>query len=177
MKPVVVAFFAGILFAMGLCVSGMTNPAKIIAFLDLAGPWDPSLAFVMAGAVGVHAIAARLALRGSRPVWSDRYFLPTRREVDLPLIAGAAIFGLGWGTAGYCPGPAIVSLVAPSPGLVTFVLAMAVGTLVLPVYRGAVRGAARATQSSEPSVRVDQSSAYCGSSAIRIRSSTRGKSP
>jgi uncharacterized membrane protein YedE/YeeE len=139
MKAIGAAFFAGILFAIGLCVSGMTNPAKIIAFLDFAGAWDPSLAFVMAGAVGVHAVASRMALRAPRPVWSSRYFLPTRRDVDLPLIAGAAIFGLGWGIAGYCPGPAVVSLVAPSPGLVTFVLAMAVGTLALPLSRAAIR--------------------------------------
>jgi uncharacterized membrane protein YedE/YeeE len=139
MKPVVVAFFAGILFAIGLGVSGMTDPEKVLGFLDVGGSWDPSLAFVMAGAVGVHAIAARLALRASRPVWSDRYFLPTRRAIDLPLIAGAAIFGLGWGIAGYCPGPAIVNLVAPSPGLATFVLSMALGTLALPLSRAGQR--------------------------------------
>jgi uncharacterized membrane protein YedE/YeeE len=139
MKAIAAAFFAGVLFAAGLCISGMTNPAKIIAFLDFAGPWDPSLAFVMAGAVGVYAIVARAALRARRPVWSTRYFLPTARAIDFRLIAGAAIFGLGWGIAGYCPGPAIVNLAAPSRGLVTFVLAMATGTLAPPFARAAKR--------------------------------------
>ena len=93
----------------------------------------------MAGAVGVHAVATRVALPASRPVWASRYWLPIRREIDPRLIAGAAVFGAAWGIAGYCPGPAIVSLVAPSTGLVTFVLAMAAGTLAVPLSRAALR--------------------------------------
>jgi uncharacterized membrane protein YedE/YeeE len=139
MKAVAVAFFSGVLFAIGLCVSGMTNPAKVIAFLDLAGAWDPSLAFVMAGALAVYAVIARLSLRAPRPLWSSRYFLPTARAIDRRLIAGAAVFGLGWGIAGYCPGPAIVNLAAPSPAGVTFVIAMAVGAIASPLARAVHR--------------------------------------
>lgn len=148
MRETVVALLAGVVFAVGLGISGMTNPEKILGFLDVAGRWDPSLAFVMLGAIAVHAGAARWALRARRPLGSPRFFFSTRQEIDLPLIAGAGLFGLGWGIAGYCPGPAIVDLAAPSPSLVTFVLAMLAGTVV---YRRTRLGARRSLSPGSPS--------------------------
>jgi uncharacterized protein len=130
MRELIVALLAGIVFAIGLGISGMTDPEKVLGFLDVAGAWDPSLAFVMIGAIAVHAGAARWALRAPRPLWSSRFFPTARRDLDLRLVVGAALFGVGWGTAGYCPGPAIVDLAAPSPSLMTFVLAMIAGTLL-----------------------------------------------
>jgi uncharacterized membrane protein YedE/YeeE len=129
MKQLALAFAAGIVFAVGLGVSGMTNPEKIIGFLDVAGHWDPSLALVMVGAVVVHVGVAQWALRAPRPLWSNTFALSLRRDIDPSLITGAALFGLGWGGAGYCPGPALVDLAVPSPSRVIFVAAMIAGTL------------------------------------------------
>ena len=122
-----VAFLSGLLFALGLGVGGMTKPAKVLAFLDVAGNWDPSLALVMAGAIAVYAPASRWALRRSAPLCAARFQVPTRRDLDAPLIVGAALFGAGWGLAGYCPGPALVSLASGASGVVLFVAAMLAG--------------------------------------------------
>jgi hypothetical protein len=108
----------------------MTRPSKVLGFLDVAGPWDPSLAFVMIGAVGVHFFFVRRARRAGSPRFGGRFSWPVRAAVDARLIAGAAIFGVGWGLVGYCPGPALVSLVTLAPGAVVFVAAMAVGAIV-----------------------------------------------
>ncbi len=126
-----VAALAGLLFGAGLLVSGMTQPARVVAFLDVTRAWDPSLAFVMGGAVLVNALTFwRLGRRRTAP-WLDRSFhLPTRRDVDLPLIAGAAIFGIGWGLGGFCPGPGLVAAAAGSSAGVAFVAAMLAGMLV-----------------------------------------------
>lgn len=124
------AFAAGLLFGLGLIVSGMANPAKVLAFLDVTGRWDPSLAFVMAGAVAVSAVGYRVVRRRGRPVLATRLDLPTRRNIDLRLIAGAAVFGLGWGLVGLCPGPALILLTVLPAQATTFVAAMAVGMLV-----------------------------------------------
>ncbi|CAO4147894.1 hypothetical protein LPLAFNJD_LOCUS2560 [Methylorubrum aminovorans] len=124
------AFAAGLLFGLGLIVSGMADPAKVLAFLDVTGRWDPSLAFVMAGAVAVSAVGYRVARRRGRPVLASRFDLPTRRNIDLRLIAGAAVFGLGWGLVGLCPGPALTLLTVLPAQAATFVAAMAVGMLV-----------------------------------------------
>jgi uncharacterized membrane protein YedE/YeeE len=126
-KQAAVAFAAGIVFAFGLGISGMTDPAKIIAFLDVTGAWDPSLAFVMAGAVGVHAVAAWIARRRARPILADRFDLPIARGIDARLVGGAALFGLGWGAAGYCPGPAIVVAVGLGAAPLAFFAAMVAG--------------------------------------------------
>lgn len=120
------ALLAGVIFAAGLILSGMTQPAKVIGFLDIGGRWDPSLAFVMGGAVLVHAVAYRLILRRRAPLFEARFHVPSRRDLDLRLIAGAVLFGIGWGLAGYCPGPALVSLTAGWPALL-FVAAMVAG--------------------------------------------------
>jgi uncharacterized protein len=124
---IVAAFAAGILFALGLGVGGMTQPARVLAFLDVAGSWDPSLAFVMAGAVGVYAAVFRLINRRSRPLLAPVFSIPTRRDVDPRLVCGAALFGIGWGLAGYCPGPGIVSLVTGRAEVVVFLTAMMAG--------------------------------------------------
>jgi uncharacterized membrane protein YedE/YeeE len=117
----------GLLFGAGLVVSGMINPAKVLNFLDLAGSFDPSLAFVMAGAVAVTVLGYRVVLARERPVLASSFHLPARQTVDARLIAGAANFGVGWGLSGLCPGPAISSLGLGAPGVLVFVPAMLAG--------------------------------------------------
>lgn len=121
------AFLAGLLFAAGLGVGGMTQPAKVVGFLDIAGNWDPSLALVMLGAIVVHATAVRGILRRRAPLFGARFALPTRRDVDARLVAGAALFGAGWGLVGYCPGPAVTALGGGVPVAAVFVPAMVAG--------------------------------------------------
>lgn len=121
--PLLISLLAGLLFAAGLGISGMTVPAKIITFLDVRGAWDPSLAFVMAGALLVHLPFVHW-LRRRRP---DLEPVPARRPVDAPLLVGAAIFGVGWGLSGLCPGPAFVSLARGGAGIFAFVAALFVG--------------------------------------------------
>ncbi|SFU51170.1 MULTISPECIES: DUF6691 family protein [unclassified Methylobacterium] len=130
MAKTVSALAVGLLFGLGLLVSGMADPAKVRAFLDVTGRWDPSLALVMAGAVAVSAAGYRLALRRGRPVLAPRFDVPTRRDLDARLIAGAAIFGLGWGLAGLCPGPALTILTVAPMEAVTFGAAMVAGMLL-----------------------------------------------
>jgi len=103
-------FFAGFLFGAGLTVSQMVNPSKVIAFLDITGEWDPSLAFVMGGALLVTFIGYRFILRSTTPLFENSFRLPTRKDIDAPLLYGSALFGIGWGVAGLCPGPALASL-------------------------------------------------------------------
>lgn len=117
----------GLLFGLGLIVSGMSNPAKVLNFLDLFGTFDPSLAFVMGGAVVVAFIGFRLVLRRERPLMAPRFQLPTRTDIDARLIVGPALFGLGWGLGGFCPGPAFTALGLAAPGTLAFVPAMLVG--------------------------------------------------
>ena len=122
-----VALSAGVLFGMGLMLGGMTDPAKVIGFLDLAGHWDPSLAFVMGGALCVTFPTFQLLLRRGRPLLEERFFLPTRSDLDARLVGGAVLFGVGWGIAGLCPGPAVANLAFGSPEVVAFVAAMIAG--------------------------------------------------
>ncbi|MBX3567965.1 MAG: YeeE/YedE family protein [Rhizobiaceae bacterium] len=117
----------GLLFGAGLIVAGMADPAKVLNFLDLAGTWDPSLAFVMGGAVLVAFLGYRLVLRRRAPVAAPRFQLPERRDIDSRVVAGPALFGLGWGLAGYCPGPALTALGLGATGTLTFVPAMIAG--------------------------------------------------
>lgn len=126
----VVAFVVGVVFALGLGIGGMTEPARVLAFLDAAGAWDPSLAFVMAGAVAVYGAAFPLVMRRGRPVLGAAFGVPTRRDLDPRLVGGAAIFGLGWGLGGLCPGPALVALASGAPRAVLFVAAMLAGMAV-----------------------------------------------
>ena len=120
----VVAFVAGVTFAIGLGISGMTQPAKVIAFLDVTGAWDPSLAFVMLGAIGVHLVFARRVKAGAAPRFAPAFALPLTTGIDRRLLLGASLFGIGWGIAGFCPGPAIVSVVTLAPTALAFVAAM-----------------------------------------------------
>ncbi len=112
------AALAGLAFGLGLVVSGMTRPSKVLAFLDVFGDWDPTLLFVMAGAVGVYALGYRL--RREKPLAADGYAVPSGGRVDARLLLGAAVFGVGWGLSGYCPGPAVVSLGSGSIGVIVF---------------------------------------------------------
>jgi uncharacterized membrane protein YedE/YeeE len=127
MKHDVVPFAAGLLFAVGLAVSGMTLPAKVIGFLDLGGAWDPSLAFVMIGAIAVFATAFRLSRRMAKPLVGEGFAALPVGRVDPKLLAGAAIFGIGWGLGGYCPGPAFVAAATGVGQAVAFCGAMLVG--------------------------------------------------
>jgi uncharacterized protein len=120
-------FLAGLVFGLGLVISGMANPAKVLNFLDLAGHWDPSLAFVMGGATLTAFVGYRLAWRRPKPVLAERFEIPSSTAIDRPLLAGAAIFGIGWGIGGFCPGPALTSLPLLAPGTLVFVPAMLVG--------------------------------------------------
>ncbi len=124
-----IPFLAGVIFAVGLCLSGMTEPMKVQNFLDFFGSWDPSLAFVMGGAIAVHAGAVMWAKRAEKPLISDRFVWPSSTRIDAKLVVGAALFGVGWGLSGYCPGPALVSVAAATRPLVAFLTAMAVGTV------------------------------------------------
>jgi uncharacterized membrane protein YedE/YeeE len=121
------AFAAGALFAAGLAISGMTKPSKVRGFLDFGGAWDPTLLFVMGGAVAVYFILHRLVLKRPAPLFDSKFHLPTRKDLDVRLVLGAAIFGVGWGLGGYCPGPGLASLASGAIGPVVFVAAMVAG--------------------------------------------------
>lgn len=122
----VVAGLAGAWFGAGLLLSGMTRPERVLGFLDPFGGWDPTLAFVMGGGLAVYALAYRM-WRQRRPWFDVRSHVPARRDIDLPLVAGAALFGAGWGIAGLCPGPALVGAASLAPSTLAFVGAMLAG--------------------------------------------------
>jgi uncharacterized membrane protein YedE/YeeE len=123
-KRLAVAFASGLIFAIGLGVSGMTHPSKVLAFLDFAGDWDPSLALVMGGGVLVNLVFFQLALRRGAPLMAPSFPKPPRDRLDAALVGGSALFGVGWGLGGFCPGPAIVSAVTGAAPVVAFVVAM-----------------------------------------------------
>ena len=129
-----VAMFSGLLFGVGLMVSGMANPAKVLGFLDLAGRWDPSLALVMAGAIAVGAIAFLFAKRRKKSLLGLPMQIPANANVTLRLVLGSAVFGVGWGLAGFCPGPALVALGAGLPKAWGFVAAMLAGMAVFELF-------------------------------------------
>ncbi len=122
-----VAGVCGIVFALGLGLAGMTEPQRVIGFLDVAGAWDPTLAIVMGSALLVTGLTFPRILARERAALGDRFTLPTQSALDAPLLGGAALFGIGWGLSGYCPGPALVSLVTTTPQIVVFVIGLAVG--------------------------------------------------
>jgi uncharacterized membrane protein YedE/YeeE len=127
MKAHGTSFIAGIIFALGLGLSGMTRPIKVIGFLDFFGNWDPSLACVMIAAIGVFFVAYRISQKMSSPMLAEKFTLPRRADLDGRLILGSAIFGAGWGLGGFCPGPAITSLASGATPVVIFVVTMAIG--------------------------------------------------
>jgi hypothetical protein len=142
MRRGLVALGSGVLFSLGLCLSGMTRPSKILAFLDFFGKWDPSLAFVMVGAIGVSAVAFRTSAKWQAPVLDERFHVsPRNAPVDWRLVVGSALFGVGWGMLGLCPGPAVTSLVTGRPTAWLFVGAMFVGTYLVDVLGRATEAA------------------------------------
>ena len=126
----IISLLSGILFGLGLAVAQMTNPLKVQAFLDMAGDWDPSLTFVMGGAVMVTLVGFRFILKRQGPAWGDSFHLPKLTRIDRRLIGGAALFGIGWGLTGYCPGPALSSMLTGNTEVWLFVPAMLAGGAV-----------------------------------------------
>ena len=124
---VIASLVCGLVFGAGLLISGMVQPTKVLGFLDIFGAWDPSLAVVMAAALAVSAPGFMLANGRTRPLLATKSFWPTRHDIDRPLVVGSALFGVGWGLVGLCPGPALESLATLSPGIFVFVAAMAGG--------------------------------------------------
>ena len=130
MKHILFCFASGLCFGAGLLLSGMTRPSKVVNFLDVTGDWDPSLAFVMGGAILVHLCAYRLLPRLKTPLMAPAFLIPTGHGIDAPLVMGAVLFGVGWGLSGICPGPALTSLPNLSPGILTFTAAMIAGMVL-----------------------------------------------
>ena len=126
---------SGLLFGLGLAISSMINPEKIIGFLDVTGNWDPSLAFVMGGAVAITALTFRPILKRPTPILTNKFYLPSRTKLDSKLIVGAAIFGVGWAVSGLCPGPAISSIALFDEKLLIFVCALLIGSFVGSKFR------------------------------------------
>ncbi|MEI6536167.1 MAG: DUF6691 family protein [Verrucomicrobiaceae bacterium] len=130
MLPLVLSLAAGLLFGAGLAISDMMNPARVLNFFDVAGTWDPTLVFVMAGALATTAIGYRIVFARGKPLVGSAFNLPTAKQIDLPLIGGAAVFGIGWGMAGFCPGPAIAALVSLQPKVLIFILSLTAGMIL-----------------------------------------------
>ena len=132
MRPasLVAAFVGGAVFAVGLVLAGMTQPSKVIGFLDVGGAWDPTLAFVMAGAIASHVAGLWLTSRRTAPLFAADFSAPNRNDINASLVLGAAVFGIGWGLVGYCPGPALVSLGSGADTALVFVAAATAGMLV-----------------------------------------------
>jgi hypothetical protein len=135
MKNAIAAFVSGTLFGLGLALSEMVNPARVVGFLDVTGAWDPTLRFVMGGALAVTMPAFPLVLRRAAPIFSEKFYLPAKVSIDPALLAGAAMFGAGWGIAGFCPGPALAALVTVSPTVALFVAAMLAGQWLTAKWR------------------------------------------
>ena len=146
MHRTISAGLIGLVFGTGIALSGMANPAKVLNFFDIAGSWDPSLALVMASALVVTAIGYRLVLKRDKPIVEARFHLPTGRKLDLPLVAGSAMFGVGWGISGFCPGGAIPALGLGEPTAWIFVGTTLAGIVAARTVRLAVEQ--RATQAA-----------------------------
>ncbi len=157
LKKIFVAFLAGAIFSVGLAISGMTLPHKVIGFLDVTGDWDPTLAFVMGGAVVVYAISHFFVVgRMRKPVVHNRFHIPTRRDITGRLLIGSALFGIGWGLSGFCPGPALASAAAGLAGMtdiVIFLVALIAGMYGLKGFE-ALLARAKQTQSGDSSVQT-----------------------
>ncbi len=164
-------YLCGVLFALGLGVAGMTQPTKVIAFLDIFGNWDPSLAFVMGGAVGVNLLLYRLTLRRRRPLLEEAFVIPSRRAINARLLGGAALFGVGWGLSGYCPGPALVASVSGTTPVLAFVAAMVAGMLVFQKLPGEEP---RPTESHPGALRSGRSGAQAGPGAASLGEGREG---
>jgi uncharacterized membrane protein YedE/YeeE len=132
---IIASLLCGLVFGAGLLISGMVQPTKVLGFLDIFGAWDPSLAVVMAAALAVSIPGFRLANGRSQPLLAAKSLWPSRSDIDRPLLVGAALFGVGWGLVGLCPGPAIESLATLSPGVIAFVAAMAGGMILQNIWQ------------------------------------------
>ena len=157
---IIAPLLCGLIFGAGLLISGMVQPAKVLAFLDVLGAWDPSLAVVMAAALAVSVPGFRLAGHRARPWLAERFFWPGISGIDQPLLTGAALFGIGWGLVGLCPGPALESLATLSPGIIVFVAAMAVGMFAHDTWQ-------RASQQAQPAAPREQPLAGAADSVSR----------
>jgi uncharacterized membrane protein YedE/YeeE len=135
MKPAIGSYLSGLIFSIGLAVSGMTQPKKVLAFLDIFGDWDSSLMFVMVGAIGAYSVVYRLVLKRQKPLIEDKLQIPEPRKVDKELILGAIIFGIGWGLAGFCPGPALTSLATLQKAPLIFGLGLIGGMITFKLLR------------------------------------------
>ena len=135
MKQNLIALLSGFLFGFGLSLSQMIDRDRVLGFLDITGNWDPTLLFVLGGAVGITIVAFRIVFRLSHPLFGDKFYLPTKKDIDLPLILGTGIFGIGWGIAGYCPGPGITALVLGIWNPVLFLMAFIIGSLSYDWYK------------------------------------------
>ena len=144
----VTSYLIGLVFGVGIAISGMANPAKVLNFFDIAGTWDPSLAFVMGGGLIVTFIGYRFVLKRPAPLLSVSFQLPTRRDLDMPLIAGSAVFGVGWGIAGFCPGGALPALGTGRMEVFAFVAALLVSIFAAKVLQAAL---AKRSQIQAPS--------------------------
>jgi uncharacterized membrane protein YedE/YeeE len=147
----------------------MTRPSKVIAFLDFAGNWDPSLAFVMVGAIAVNAIAVLWTRNAPSPMFAQSFQVTTRRDIDTALLAGAAVFGIGWGLAGYCPGPALTSVASLAPSTLVFFVSMLAGMLLFALLQRA-RGGSSASVTASPSCAPDASEARSEAAQVVQRS-------
>jgi uncharacterized protein len=150
-KALAAALAAGALFGIGLAVSGMTKPSKVVGFLDVFGAWDASLVFVMMGAIAVHLVAHRLITRRRSPLFDARFHLPTRKDVDARLVLGATLFGVGWALAGFCPGPGLVSAAGGGTAALAFVATMTAG---MKIEHALSRWLVARTEPSAPEVRA-----------------------
>lgn len=139
MKTGIAAFIVGFIFALGLGISGMTQPTKVVGFLDLFGMWDPSLIFVMVGAIAVHFVTYRFVRRRSSPLLVSEWHVPTKKELTPSLILGSVLFGVGWGLGGFCPGPAVTSLASFEGRPLIFVVSMIAGMILFRVIDSKVK--------------------------------------
>jgi len=153
MPAILASFICGLIFGAGLLISGMNQPEKVLGFLDIFGAWDATLAFVMTGAVAVSAIGFALARRRTAPLFAAKFSWPERRDIDTPLVAGAVLFGIGWGLVGICPGPALVNLAGMSLPIVVFAAAMVIGMLGYELWqrRGVAKSAPQNPLAATPS--------------------------
>ena len=155
MKQTVAAFASGVLFAIGLAVAGMTQPSKVVGFLDFFGSWDPSLMMVMVGAIAVHFVLFRFILKRKSPILAQRFQVPTRRDLSPSLLGGAALFGIGWGLGGFCPGPGIASGATLGAEALTFIATMTAGMFL---HQGVELLRSRRAAAAEPApeaVKID----------------------
>ena len=135
MPAIIFALLAGVVMGAGFTVADMVNPARVLNFFDVAGSWDPTLLFVMGGGLVTATLGYRLVFAGGRPLAGGMFYLPGQQQIDLPLVGGAAAFGVGWGLAGYCPGPALTALVTLEPEVWLFCIAMLAGMAVTKLWR------------------------------------------